>query len=359
MMSSDKRKADGPQNGSLVKRSKNDEPSNALAVTPSQGQAQGAVVRTIKRTSDLQAPIMLLEGQQAEVLSVKFSPDGRRLASGGADRMIYLWDAHGECKNYGTLSGHTGAILEVQWSSSGQNIFSASTDKTLGIWDATTGERIKKLKGHTEYINTCAATRRGQDMIVSGSDDGSVKIWDPREKHPVVDLEGKWPVTSVSFGRDEGIVYTGGIDNMIQAWDLRKKEVIYRLAGHLDTVTGLRTSPDGSHLLSTAMDNTCRVWDIKPFSPSPTRLMKILEGAPHGFEKNLLRPCWSPDGDFVACGSGDRSVVVWDWASGRIVYKLPGHKGVVNEVDWAQNVIASGSNDRTVFLGEVNVEEVK
>lgn len=72
------------------------------------------------------------------------------------------------------------------------------------------------------------------------------------------------------------------------------------------------------------MDNTVKIWDIKPFSIDGKRELSTFDGAPHGFEKNLIRPCWSPDGDFIACGSGDRSVVVWSIAKHRIVYKLPG-----------------------------------
>ena len=101
------------------------------------------------------------------------------------------------------------------------------------------------------------------------------------------------------------------------------------------------------------------MWDIRPFSINETRLETILEGAPHGYEKNLIKPCWSPDQDFIACGSGDRTVVVWERESKRVVYKLPGHKGCVNQVDWAGAVLASGSNDSTVFLGELNIDDVK
>ncbi len=87
--------------------------------------------------------------------------------------------------------------------------------------------------------------------------------------------------------------------------------------------------------------------------------MYSFEGAPHGFEKNLLRPCWSPDEEFIAAGSADRSVVVWSIPRQRIVYKLPGHKGCVNEVDWAGTVLSSASNDHNIFLGELNTIEVK
>lgn len=55
-------------------------------------------------------------------------------------------------------------------------LFSASTDKTVGVWDSETGERIKRLKGHTSFVNTCYPARRGPQLICTGSDDGTVKV---------------------------------------------------------------------------------------------------------------------------------------------------------------------------------------
>jgi Prp8 binding protein len=75
-----------------------------------------------------------------------------------------------------------------------------------------------------------------------------------------------------------------------------------------------------------------RIWDVKPFAIGH-RCIKVFEGAPHGFEKNLIKAAWGPDGKRVASGAGDRTVVIWDVDTRKILYKLPGHKGCVNEVD--------------------------
>ena len=103
------------------------------------------------------------------------------------------------------------------------------------------------------------------------------------------------------------------------------------LRGHNDTITSLAVSPDGQQLLSNSMDNSVRTWDIRPLAAAD-RLLKIYEGAPAGIDKNLIRASWSPKGDKIAAGSGDRSVVVWDVDSKKLLYKLPGHKGTVNDV---------------------------
>lgn len=81
----------------------------------------------------------------------------------------------------------------------------------------------------------------------------------------------------------------------------------------------------------------------------------MLQGAPHALDKNLIKPCWSPDGTRCASGAGDRTVVIWDAQSAKILYKLPGHRGTVNEVTWHPHepIIASGSTDRLIYVGEI------
>lgn len=56
-------------------------------------------------------------------------------------------------------------------------LFSASTDKTLAVWDIETGDRMRKLKGHQTFVNTVSAARRGPQLLCSGSDDGTVKVF--------------------------------------------------------------------------------------------------------------------------------------------------------------------------------------
>ncbi len=91
-------------------------------------------------------------------------------------------------------------------------------------------------------------------MVVSGSDDASVKVWDTRQRGVVHQFEESYQITSVSFNDTSDKVFAGGIDNQIKVYDLRKQELDYVLQGHTDTITGLSLSPDGSFLLSNSMD---------------------------------------------------------------------------------------------------------
>jgi Prp8 binding protein len=63
-------------------------------------------------------------------------------------------------------------------------------------------------------------------------------------------------------------VYSGGLDNEVSVWELRKGAVGLKLQGHSNTITGLKVSPDGHHLLTNSMDNTLRIWDMRSFAPA-------------------------------------------------------------------------------------------
>lgn len=121
-----------------------------------------------------------------------------------------------------------------------------------------------------------------------------------------------------------------------QLYDLHRKEIIYSLTSHTDTISCLRLSPSGSHLLSFSLDSTLKVWDVRPFAIASSdvgddkeeRLQGSYTGAVAGTDSVLIKGGWSRDGKRIVCGSGDRTCVIWDVElSGKILYKLPGHRG--------------------------------
>lgn len=207
---------------------------------------------------------------------------------------------------------------------------------TLASWDLESGQRIRRHLGHEEVINCLDISKRGQELLVSGSDDGYIGIWDARQKEALDFIETDFPVTAVALSEAGNEIFTGGIDNDVKVWDIRKKAVVYTLVGHNDTITSLEISPDSQTLLSNSHDSTVRTWDIRPFAPAD-RHIRTFDGAPVGLEKNLIRASWDPMGAKIAAGSGDRSVVVWESKTGKLLYKLPGHKGTVNDVRFSPN----------------------
>ena len=83
---------------------------------------------------------------------------------------------YGECENYLVCKGHSNGILELHWTGDGERLVSASSDKTARAWDVITGEQLKKMKEHSEIVNSCCTMRRGPPLVVTGSDDCSAKV---------------------------------------------------------------------------------------------------------------------------------------------------------------------------------------
>merc|ERR1711894_191334 len=307
------------------------------------------------RTSNMEAPIMLLTGHQGEIYTAKFHPEGNVIASAGFERNIFMWNVYGECENYHVINAaHAGAILQLCFNEDGNHFYTASTDKTVGVFDTHTGQRVKRLKGHTLYVNSCHPARRGPPLVVSGSDDCTVRVWDQRHRASVVNMNAIYQVTAVSFGDSSDQVVSAGIDNVVKLWDTRKPaQPVFQMAGHNDTITGMSLSPDGAHILTNSMDNTLRLFDIRPFAKND-RCLKLFTGHLHNFEKNLLKCAWSPDGAMVSAGSADRNVYIWDTNTRKIMYKLPGHLGSVNDVDFhrVEPIVLSASSDKQIYLGE-------
>jgi len=111
------------------------------------------------------------------VISVVFSPDGKRIASGSSDKTICLWDAETGLQLGSPLTGHTGPVCSVAFSPDGKRIASGY-DKTICLWDTETGLQLgSPLTGHTDSVHSVAFSPNGQ-RVVSGSADNTIHMSD-------------------------------------------------------------------------------------------------------------------------------------------------------------------------------------
>jgi Prp8 binding protein len=282
----------------------------------------------------IDSPLIELDGHSSEVFVARFDMSGRFVASGSSDRKIFVWDSFTDYHNDSVFVGHNGAIIDIQWSRDSSMLYSASSDMHIGCWDLEHQTRVRRYIGHEAIVNTIDISKRGEEILVSGSDDSSIGIWDPRVKNAASHIQSQYPITALALSPTGHEIYSGGIDNNIHVWDLRSKAIVYTMLGHNESITSLKLSPDTQSLLSYSLDCTARTWDVRPYAPTE-RLIRVYDGCTPSPENNLICASWSHTGNKIAAGSGDGTAVVWSTNDGKLSFKLPGHKGCVNSVEFS------------------------
>ncbi|KAJ6487444.1 WD40-repeat-containing domain protein [Mycena vitilis] len=246
------------------------------------------------------------------------------------------------------LERHTYWVMSVAFSSDGKHIVSGSDDGTIRIWDAESGEQLgDPRQGHTNGVQSVAFSPDGKH-IVSGSDDKSLRIWDaesgeqlggPLEAHTR-------EVTSVAFSPDGKHIVSGSRDKSLRIWDAKSGEQLGGpLEGHTNWVQSVAFSPDGKHIVSGSEDRSLRIWDAEG--------REQLGGPLEGHTSGVLSVAFSPDGKHIVSGSDDKSLRIWDAESGeQLGGPLEAHTREVTSVAFSPDGkhIVSGSRDKSLRI---------
>ncbi len=118
--------------------------------------------------------LLTLAPNSMAIHTTKFSPDDKVLATAGEDHLVRLWDAKNG-KLLQTLQGHANTVYEVAWTPDGTRLASASKDKTIRLWDVTTGFEVLTLRDHTDQVRSVSFSPDGT-ILASGSSDGTVRL---------------------------------------------------------------------------------------------------------------------------------------------------------------------------------------
>jgi len=287
--------------------------------------------------------IRTMYGHQKEVESVSFSPDGKRIVSGSLDTQIILWDADSGLEVQ-TLRGHKNEVLSVCFSPDGRRIASGSADKTILLWDADTGNPIRPLGGHQSYVISVCFSRDGK-KIVSGSYDTTIRLWDTETGHEIRPLSGhQGIVSSVCFSSDGRRIASGSCDGTIKVWDAERLCHVQLLSGHQGDVISVCFSPDGKRIVSGSADNSIKLWDA-----GTGHQLQHLEG----HTDKVYAVCFRPDGRWIASGSSDHSIRIWDADTGlQVCPPLKSHEGKVFYICFGpdgRQIASAGTDDKIII----------
>jgi len=151
-------------------------PAKRPAERSSSIQAFASTLEQPQKKPALGTTLLTYEHKGGMARAVAWSPDSTRIASGGDDATIRIWDAT-TGKTLLTLQGHTAPVRAVMWYSNGRLLASGSEDKTVQVWDATTGRSLLRYDGHTHWVNAIAWSPDG-NSLASGSEDKTVHVWE-------------------------------------------------------------------------------------------------------------------------------------------------------------------------------------
>ena len=287
-------------------------------------------------------------------LSVAFSPDGTRLVSGFQDGTVRLWDVATQTE-VAVLEGHTDRVTSVSFSPDGATLASSGgwDDPTVRLWDVATQAQVAMLRGHRSEVRSVAFSPPDGATLASagGGRDPTVRLWDVATREETATLEEHGgPVHSVTFSRDGSTLVSGAADGTVLLRELETGNAA-GLSGH-GSLSSMAFSPDGTLLASGYLDGTIRLWA----AATRTRIATL-----EGHTSGVTSVSFSVDGALLASGSRDRTVKLWDVGTREEIGTLKGHTGEVTSVSFSPDgaILASagGWNDATVRLWDVGARE--
>lgn len=279
-----------------------------------------------------------------------------------------------------TLQAGEGILWAIAYSPDGTRLAAGGMDKTVHIWDTSSYQNILSIPAHDLDVDSISFSLDGK-RIATSSDDGTARIWDAENGQPLFDLKGhKDAVVSIQFSPDGGQLSTLSADKTIRFWDAATGQLLDSWDDLDEPGFHIRYSHDGSQLLYLDAGQL-HIRDIQSgqdvsivhsdagiglFAVSPDgRRIAVLDDllrvivAENGQGYNIIPPAnqvehieFSPDGSKIALAGRDGLVTLLDAASGVQFIQLAGHKKFIFRFAFHPNgkELASADQDGSVKI---------
>ena len=266
-------------------------------------------------------------------------------------RSVLLDNAQASPKLIQTLIGHTDRVNSVAFTLDGKTLASGSDDGTIILWDVAKGQpNGQPLDGQTGAVLSVAFSPTNYEILAAGNINGTIILWNVKTGHPDVKLlDGNTSyVNSVAFSPDGTTLASGKEDGTITLWNVKTERPQGQLLnGNTSNVYSVVFSPDGTTLASGNEDGTITLWNVKTGQPRGQPL--------NGHTGSVYSVAFSPDGTTLASGNLDGTITLWDVKTGQPIGQLTGHTDSVESVAFSPDgmTLASGSDDDTIILWDV------
>ncbi len=290
----------------------------------------------------------------AGIAGLAFSPDGRRLAAAAGNSIVQVWDVTtGDAALI--LHGHTDNVASVAFSPDGWRLASAGGDGTVRLWDATASTESAELSTYSDKANNMAFAPDGRRLAIT-CDTYFSRVLDTITGVEIFKMIGHCArVYGAAYSGDGRRIATGGEDRTVRVWDATNGSEIFCLRGHTALVLAVAFSPDGQRLASisrlapvgrSVASGEVVIWDLR--NGQAVLTITGLSESGNGSGNDVT---FSPDGQYLAT-SEDRTVHVWNAATGQEVVRLPSQRAIVTRVAYSRDGsrLAAASRDGSVKI---------
>ncbi|MFC1635422.1 hypothetical protein ACFL5Z_11320 [Planctomycetota bacterium] len=295
------------------------------------------------------------------VHSVRFSSDGKVLATCSGSGIICLWDAHRwqplrkfEAENI--TSGFPIPTNMVAWSPSDALIARPNNRRdALEILDSQSGQMLRALSGDSQKITSISWSPDGTFLAV-GTVDGKAHLWDveSNSNKPFITLDAHaGGVNGLAWRPEDRGLITAGEDGKIEIWEPRSGTQTKSLQRSIGPIACLALSSNGQILASGTHDGTIRLWDAEV-----GQLVNILRNEPNDTQAKLSAfsaVAWSPDGTLLASGDSGGNIRIWALDSRQPTHSFGANCGPISSLAWSPDgrMLICGGADGTARVWDV------